>query len=360
MKRLFLAVAIILMVSILMTTGCTQSASPTSAVTSSSQSPVTSSVKPIELIWADHAPPGGDLENYYQEWAKMLEQESGGRVKFTFYFSESLVKGPEMYGAVKRGVADISVWVTTMDPVRMEPLAIADVPGMDFPDVKVASQVLQDLINKYPEMHKPLEGVMDITEFTAVPRIINMTKKEIRTPDDIKGVKVYATGAGAEAMQLVDAAPVPLQPSDWATSLDRGLIEGMISGWWPPGLFHVDEYLHTHTEGLDLGKATNFTIMNPDSFNKLPADIQKMLKEKYFPLLQQTVIELDIKNATMFRDKAVARGDTIINLTPEQKQLWYDAFKPLHDKWIKDTSSVMPSQQIYDEAKQLIKKYSNQ
>jgi hypothetical protein len=44
--------------------------------------------------------------------------------------------------------------------------------------------------------------------------------------------------------------------------------------------------------------------------------------------------------------------------TPEEMQLWRQAVKPVHQKWIADNEAKgLPAKAIYQEAKRLIKEY---
>lgn len=311
----------------------------------------------IELSFAAHSPPQGPVEIFYQKWAKELEAETNGRIKITFYFSQSLVPGPELLPAVQRGVADMSILVSSLNPVVLQPLMVTELPGMGITDSAMGTDILLKLMDKYPQMKKCLKGVVPLWTFSAVPRTIHMIDKEIRVPKDFKGTKLYATSYVAKGVKRLGGAPIAMHPADWAMSLERKLIQGMLVSWWPAEVFKCLEALHIHNENVDLGRSTMFVIMNEKRFKSLPADIRQLLIEKYMPWGQKETVAIDMKTGAKARQKCVARGDSFIQLSQDEMDAWNDVFLPVHRQWIKDTAKRIPSQAIYDEAKALIKNY---
>ena len=66
-----------------------------------------SMAEPIELTVTSFNPPHIPPMKLIQEWARVVEERSGGQVKFTFYFAGSLVKMEDTFRAIQTGLADM-------------------------------------------------------------------------------------------------------------------------------------------------------------------------------------------------------------------------------------------------------------
>ena len=66
------------------------------------------SAQEIKLTLADqNSPTAWGPANALQPWVKQVEEATKGRVKIEVYPSQTLVKGPDMWRAVRGGIADI-------------------------------------------------------------------------------------------------------------------------------------------------------------------------------------------------------------------------------------------------------------
>ena len=101
----------------------------------------------------------------------------------------------------------------------------------------------------------------------------------------------------------------------------------------------------------------NAVVMNPDSFNNLPPDIQKIFLDLE-PWFNERRLALQTEQEDGAIQKCKELGHTFAELSPEVTQEWMAAAKPIHDGWIADVESKgKPGQAFYNEVQQLIKKY---
>lgn len=103
-------------------------------------------------------------------------------------------------------------------------------------------------------------------------------KKEIKTIDDLKGLKMRIPGFAGEIMAAVGAKPTNIAPGELYTALDRGTIDAL--EWVGPSLdlrmgFHkIAPYYYTgwHEPGAELQ-----FLINLKKLNTLPKDLQVIL-----------------------------------------------------------------------------------
>jgi TRAP-type mannitol/chloroaromatic compound transport system substrate-binding protein len=104
-------------------------------------------------------------------------------------------------------------------------------------------------------------------------------RKEIRTVDDLQGLKIRIPGFAGEVLAKLGAAPVNIAPGELFTALERGTIDA--AEWVGPGLdlrmgFHkIAPYYYTgwHEPGAELQ-----FLVNRKSWDSLPADLQEILR----------------------------------------------------------------------------------
>jgi TRAP-type C4-dicarboxylate transport system substrate-binding protein len=330
----------------------------TSAAPAATQAPAPASpaAKVIELRFADWGAPTTGPAVVEKQWAENIEKASGGRVKISLYFSESLVKMAEIYRGVQSGVADIAIYNVSRDPGLQELNKITQLPFMGWPDMRKSTAILEKLWSKFPALSNEFKD-FKVFGLRFLPGYqIHFVKKEVKTPQDIKGMKIIGSGVWVDSLSAMGAAPVTLGAGDFYMALEKGLAEGHAVHIAACNAFKTLDLLKYHTffgEGGANYQADCF-IMNLDTWNKLPADIQKILDDagRWRADAQLTS---DIGMVQSAIDYAKNKNHTLTYLTPDQIKAWVTVVKPVHDKWISDMAAKgLPAKDIYDEANRLI------
>lgn len=318
--------------------------------------------KRIELKFSTQAPPMIPVAQADKRWADMIEQRSGGRLKIKCYFGGSLAGQYEVFRAVQTGIADIGYFVIGTDP-GLQPLNMVTL----LPFIWTGAQSWQsiapmywELYNKFPELQKEYQGLKLLTLTAIPPDQFFFTKKQVRVPADMKGMKVIAKGGWADVMQLIGAAPLNVGVADWYTSLDRGLVEGHIAPFIAVQAFKtLDLFKHITLFGPS-GASTRIQtyIMNPETWKALPPDLQKILEEgnKWHA---EEIMKFDTAGDQRAIDAAKALKQVFTQLTPQEIKTWFDIAKPVHDKWIEENEGRGPAKTIYEETVRLVTQYSS-
>ncbi|NAW87079.1 TRAP transporter substrate-binding protein [Photobacterium halotolerans] len=104
-------------------------------------------------------------------------------------------------------------------------------------------------------------------------------QKEIKTTDDLKGLKIRIPGFAGEVLAKLGASPTNIAPGELYTALERRTIDAL--EWVGPGLdlrmgFHkIAPYYYTgwHEPATELQ-----FLVNKQSWDRLPADLQEILR----------------------------------------------------------------------------------
>ena len=321
--------------------------------------PASAADKVIELSFTHTIPPVIPIAKVYQKWAGMVAEQSKGRVKINFYWSESLLKASEFYRGVQTGQTDITYYVIGLDWGLMPLNMFTKLGFMGYRNKAEGTEVYQKIFNKFPEIRNEFKGVKVLAARMGPAYQLCFTKKQVTTPADLKGMKIISVGGSmAKEMAAMGAATMDVKVGDLYMSLERGLAEG-ISTHIPIlhafGILKLVPNITLFEGGTSMGP--DMLLFNLKTWNKLPADIQKIF-EDLGPWLGQELIKVDNGYEAMVLGKAKGMGHKIITPTPEQMQMWVDAVEPIHKKWLADTAAKgLPAQAVYDEAKRLIKEY---
>jgi TRAP-type C4-dicarboxylate transport system substrate-binding protein len=253
-------------------------------------------VKPIvEFNHASSFAPSSITGRMAVEWLDEVFKATGGKVKGNFFAGGALGKGPEILGFVKAGTAGSG----TTGVGWTKDFAVLDFLELPYqvPGVVVGSNVAYELY-KRGYLDKDLKGTKLMFMFASEPFHIFTTKKKITSMDDLKGLKIRASGAGtAMTLKAWGATPVTIAPPDLYMALEKGTIDGVMAGW---GLVEGAK-LHELTKYVlwePLGIGVLINIMNDDIWNKIPPDLQKIIQNVNAAMAKRSTEDMNAMNKT--------------------------------------------------------------
>ncbi|MEW6425056.1 MAG: TRAP transporter substrate-binding protein DctP, partial [Bacillota bacterium] len=263
MRVICICMSFALLLLVIMT-GCgKQTASQPSSPSAPATSPKDAS-QVIELTFNDHDPAVSTIAKAWMDWAKWVEEKSGGRIKINYVPGGALLKGNEVFRGVQSGVAHGGHYVVNRDDGFLLNLVVA-LPFMNMPAQKEAAEIYKQLLSKFPEMQAEWKGIKILGVIMMPPTQIHTTNKVVKTPQDIKGIRLHAAESiVSEAMSAAGASMVEMDIADMAMSLDRKLIQGVVNHFPVLGVFNALEKLPYHTVVGDGGinMTPMFAIMN--------------------------------------------------------------------------------------------------
>lgn len=324
--------------------------------------PVPNPEKPIELKVSTWGPPQLPISQVNEEWAHMIEEQSGGRVKFTFYWGESLVKAGDTWKAIQTGITDIGYYVLGFSggPALHALNGLTALPFMGWEDMQMATDIYHELFPKFPELEAEFEGTKLLWLCNMPPNQIHSVNNEVRVPADFKGMKVITSGRLAQIATNAGAAPITsMGPPDWYMSLERGLADSVMVHWPAIRGYGIIPLFNYHTDFGDAGisMAMHGMWANDTVWNELPADIQKIILDNS-PWIQDRYMSIDEAEIIKGIDEAKKLGNTFATLSPEEIEEWKKTAESITLEWIKKVEAMgLPAQAVYDEVKRLIREY---
>ena len=132
----------------------------------------------ITLTYANFPPASTFPCVQMEHWKQELEKRTNGKVKVQTFPGGTLLGAKNMVDGIISGAADIGNFAMSYQPGRFPLSAAIDLP-LGFPNAKVASLTLFDLVQKYQPAE--FKDVKIITLFTCSPSDI-MTSKPVKKP----------------------------------------------------------------------------------------------------------------------------------------------------------------------------------
>ena len=315
-----------------------------------------------ELKFANGAPPVAEISKALDRWAANVEQMTNGQVKTTLYHGGTLLGSRETYRGVQEGVADASYFPLTLANLDETNLTnIMALPFMGFPSQRAGSEIFRALLKEFPEIEAGLPDIKLTYGSCIMPQQLHTTKKLVKVPDDLSGMKVLAGNWFADGLASVGAAGVQQPPTEWYMSLERGLAEANIDGWTGVENWKTSELFKYHTEFGDGGAVvpTICLLMNLDTWNSFPQDIQDKIYEAS-QILDDERQGFDLDITDSIRQWSLDDGQEIYVTTPAELQKWEDVFQPKQEEWIsKAEAAGLPAQAVYDAAKRMIAEWND-
>ncbi|OGO20111.1 MAG: hypothetical protein A2144_11510 [Chloroflexi bacterium RBG_16_50_9] len=273
MKRFIFISLAVLLIGALILGGCAKPA-PTP-----SPAPAPAPAEVITLRYADQNPKGGwEGQHAMQPWIEAMEKATKGRVKFEIYDAQTLTKGPDTWEALKGGVADVA-WCFHGYWAGMTPLAdVISLPSFAFKNAEQASGILWQLYEKYPSIQRQFADNHVLLTWTSNPYFLITTDKQVKTLNDLKGMKLRLTGGPpTELGKALGISPVMVGMPDTYSNLQKGVMDGMMIPWEAIYSFRQYEVVKYYTFFPSF--VVYFTqSFNKAAWNKLPADVQKQIE----------------------------------------------------------------------------------
>jgi TRAP-type C4-dicarboxylate transport system substrate-binding protein len=314
--------------------------------------------KVTELRFSIHTPPGTVVHTIATTWAKEVGEKTGGKVKVTVFPAQSLVNIKDIFPATTKGICDIGFAPLQIDASRYPLNLVTGVGIMGWPSGQGPTGIWTELQKKFPQMAAEFKGVKVLWHYITMPMTLHFTRKIVRVPADMNGLKMEAAGPLAAAMKFFGATPMVTSPAEWYMALDRGLEDGIVHNYTPIWSLKIHTLLRTHTD-VDFGLLGQAIIMNEDKWNSLPADVKKTIDDLRL-WIEKRSVDISMGQVPEVRKICQGLGHTFVVPNAQEMKLWTEAAKPMHDAWIADTEAKgLPGRAVFEETKRLIQKYSH-
>ncbi len=298
----------------------------------------------------------------HNHWIEEVEKRTEGRVKIHLHAGEALLGAREIYNGVADGVADIGTTCPSYTP-GMFPLTEAfELPGYENINAVSASMTVNEGYHRIKEELGIDEfGDVKVLFFWATGPGDIMSKKPVRSLNDISGMEIRAVGGTVPPLEKLGAVTHSMPMSESYLALDQGLVESILAPNDTLKGFRLAEVLDYVTKTPFLYNVVFMKIMNKNTWNSLPADIQEVFED----LNQEFVYEYGRLRAEHTRGGLEygvnEHGIEVFELTPEEEAKWLQRIEPVVDDWIQRREARgLPGRAAVEIIRDLDQKYSQE
>jgi len=299
------------------------------------------------------------------KFADLVKEKTGGKINVKPYYNSTLLKGAQLQSPqmVARGIIDCAVESTINASTVIPSMNIFSFPFF---------------INNFENLDKMENGRTGKAIFAEMEKIglkplawaengfrqITNGKRPVEKPEDVKGLRIRVVGSPIfiDTFRQLGADPVNMNWGDAVTAFQQGVVDGQEN---PVGVLvpvQIHQY-HKYATFWNYLADPLIIYWNKEQWDAFPADIKKGIQEaadeasRYEKALARAGLDGD-KSLKILTDEfkvtmevpdpvkfLEGKGVTVSFLSEAQVNVFKEAVKPVHEKWIPQVGK-----EIYDGA----------
>jgi tripartite ATP-independent transporter DctP family solute receptor len=288
--------------------------------------------QPLELKLGHVGSPGSLFDLSAQEFAKRVQQKLGGKVVVQLYGSSQLGDDTEMMQKVKLGTLDFTLPSTVMSSV-VPAFGLFEMPYL-VNDREHMKRIEKEIV--WPALAPLSEkaGYQMVAVWENGFRQITNNAHPIKTPDDLKGIKLRVPKGKwrIKMFQAYGASPSAMGLSEVFVALQTGVMDGEenpLTQIYTSKFQEVQKYLsmtdHVYTPA--------YLVSSVRRWNALPADVRKGLSDAARET-QAYVYKTGAQQDEELLGKLKQAG---LKVNDADKAAFRAASKPIYEEFSKET-----------------------
>ncbi len=346
----------ILIALLLFTVACSPASQETGTNTNTDSEKKTEQTETITLKFAGLVPKENIFSSHgIEPFMEQVTKKTNGRVQFEYYPAEQLGKAADLLNLTADGVADMCHCLPNYSASDMPVSSgLWSLPGLINTDTSDAALTFWDITQQSPILEAEYldHGVRPVVTSIGPLAEILTTNKEIKSPEDLKGLKIFTFGGPVnEVLETFGAIPVHMPVGEAYSALTTGIAEGI--AYYPSGAetFGLHEPMKYTTRGLGFGTSGSAFLINEDVFQNLPKDIQDIIIETGKEVTKSFTEFLASENDKLLDEWKSSGKIAVYELTEEDKKAW----KPIFDEFTENYLSKQDQQ-----FKDAVEKFKNE
>lgn len=290
-------------------------------------------------------------------WSDLVRERTDGRINIKVYPGTSLVQGDQTreFTAIRQGVIDMAVGSTINWSPQIKELNLFSLPFL-MPDYAAVDALTQGKVGEQLFDILSKKGVTPLAWGENGYRQLSNSTREVKTPEDIKGMKLRVVGSPLyiDTFTALGANPTQMSWADAQPALASGAVDGQEN---PLSIYAGAKLYDVGQKYLSLWNYVNdplVFVVNNDVWNSWSAEDQKIVREAAIEAGQKEIViaRTGVTNTDDSLLKEIEGHDvTVTVLSPEQIDTFAQATKPVFDKWAKQIGADLVKQAQEDIAK---------
>ncbi|MBX3573523.1 MAG: TRAP transporter substrate-binding protein [Mesorhizobium sp.] len=300
---------------------------------------------------------------FFEPWCAKIKEQSAGRMVCQIYPSMQLGGAPgELYNQARDGIVDIVYGNPGYSPGSYLAAEVFELPFM-LNNVHDAARAMWDVLGDNPGPE--FDGLRLIAIAPADFPIIQTTSKQVKTMEDMSGLKLRSAGRyGAKVLEALGALPIQMPAGEIVDSLNRGVIDGAYLPWSAVGLLKLQETMKHFTDFSDGQKrmytSVQIVAMSQQTYDGLPDDLKKVIDDNRGSEASVQFGDAFASTAEEEKKSLAAAGADITILPDAEYERWQKAAEKIAEGWVADANKKgLDGANLLEKARAAVAKYAN-
>jgi len=274
-------------------------------------------------------------------FAEQVRKDSGGRINIKPYFSGQLFAGKQTneFLLLRQGVADFALASTINWSSTIRELNLFSLPFF-FPDYDALDAVEQGAAGKRIVQVLEEKGAVALAWGENGFRELTNSKRAVRTPDDLAGLKVRVVGSPIfiDTFKAMGANPISMNWGEALTAFQQGTVDGqenpVVSVLIPSKIWQVHKHLTVWRYAID----PLILAACKSTWNRFSQEDQALIAKAALESCrwEKEAARKGLKGGSAALDELRRNGMEVTVLTPEQVNAFRDRTRSVHEKWVKE------------------------
>ena len=288
-----------------------------------------STVVPASFPWGK----GGEI------WIDLVRQRTNGRINIKMYPGVSLVQGDQTreFTAIRQGIIDMAIGSTINWSPQVKELNLFSLPFL-MPDYKAIDALTQGQVGRDLFAILDRQGVVPLAWGENGFRELTNSKQEVRTPEDLKGMKIRVVGSPLflATFQALGANPTQMSWADAQPAFASRAVDGQEN---PMSIFTAAKL---HNVGQKFVTMWGYVadplifVVNKEVWNSwTPADREIVRQAAIDAGKQEIAIArkgLDEPGQPLVKE-IEGLGVKVTRLTPAERETFVNATRRVYAQW---------------------------
>lgn len=293
---------------------------------------------PVKFTLAHTGAPGTSMALGYEKFAELVKEKSNGEIIIDIVGGGALAGDQTAVEGTKMGTLDMGSSATNNMAQFTKAFWVTDLPYI-FKDIESSHKVWWGPIgDKMREQASKDIGaqVLFFIDTGGGFRYLANNKKQVRTPEDAKGLKLRTTGSPQEraAFRKWGATATPIPWPEVYTALEQHVVDGeSLHAQWLDSAKHYESL--KHLTKMNAFSNAHGLLMSNKAWNKLTPEQQQIIMEAGREM-QPYQAALDAQQGKESLDTMIKAGLVLYEPTPEEAAEWEKVTREIWADFAKD------------------------
>ena len=274
-----------------------------------------------------------------ERWGELVRSRTDGRINIKMYPGASLVAGDQTreFTAIRQGVIDMAIGSTINWSPQVKELNLFSLPFL-MPDYKAIDALTQGQVGRDLFAILDRQGVVPLAWGENGFRELTNSKQEVRTPEDLKGMKIRVVGSPLflATFQALGANPTQMSWADAQPAFASRAVDGQEN---PMSIFTAAKL---HNVGQKFVTMWGYVadplifVVNKEVWNSwTPADREIVRQAAIDAGKQEIAIArkgLDEPGQPLVKE-IEGLGVKVTRLTPAERETFVNATRRVYAQW---------------------------